>query len=342
LLWRFRCIDAEFNGMRILGRSSAILACLGALSLSAHLVVSPLGAAEEGDSPDDVAIERLRELHHTQYEVVRLVILPATVTSKRGRIIPGLEAQDFRLSEDHVPQEIKYFTSAATEPLSIAFMLDLSGSMRQAGKLDEAKHAISLFIEGLRPEDQFALICFADRQVSWVTEFTSNRQRFLERLAVQRAYGETALFDAVAAAPGLVEAEIKGRKAIVLFSDGLDNASSLNIFGAMQTAREVNVPIFTIGFSAMSRKELPRDHEMPVLRMLEIVSGETGGRLFMISGDEDLADAVESISTELRHSYMIGYYSSRTKWDGAFRSVTLETKRKKYRVRTRHGYYASH
>jgi len=326
--------------MSIFTRSVAFLPCWAGLLLPAMLLLNPLWAADVGDTLDDVAIERLRELHHTEHEVVRLVILPATVTTKRGRIIPSLEARDFRVFEDHVPQEIIYFASAATERISIAFMLDLSGSMRQVGKLDEAKDAIRRFIEALRPEDQFALICFADDQVAWVTEFTSDRKRFLERLAVQRAYGETALYDAVAAAPGLVDEEIKGRKAIVLFTDGLDNASSFSVFGAMRTARRVNVPIFTIGFSAMARKELPRDQEMPVLRMLEIVSGETGGQLSMIYGNEDLDEAVERITNVLRLSYMIGYYSTRKHWDGAFRNVKLETVRKKYTVRTRHGYYA--
>ena len=99
--------------------------------------------------------------------------------------------------------------------------------MKLGDRLGQARQAIRFFVEALDPGDRMGLICFADDQVTWVTEFTSDRTRFLQRLDVQQAVGRTALYDALAASPHLVDDEIQGRKAIVLITDGLDNASQL-------------------------------------------------------------------------------------------------------------------
>ena len=167
-----------------------------------------------------------------------------------------------------------------------------------------------------------------------ITPFTSDRELFLERLSVQRAYGQTALFDAVAAAPGLVDEEIKGRKAIVLFTDGLDNASQLNVFDASQMARSVNVPIYSIGFSSLPKKLMPKGHEVTVLRVLELLSTETGGWLFTIHDEDDMSETVEQIGNELRHTYMIGYYSERGQTTMVLNPPALEPGKYYVRVRT--------
>jgi hypothetical protein len=164
-----------------------------------------------------------------EVEKVRLVLLPTKVEDKHGRIIQGLTTRDFQLLEDHIPQTIQFVSVETNAPASIAFMLDVSGSMRVSGKLEAAKEAIRYFVDNLRPQDRFALIAFADEQVAWITEFTSDRATFLDRLAVQTGYGQTALNDAVAAAPGLVQAGTDGRKAIVLITDGVDNASRTSL-----------------------------------------------------------------------------------------------------------------
>ena len=164
---------------------------------------------------------------------------PSSTTERKGRPVRGLDAADFRLFENASPQSIRYFSSNTDEPVSIAFLLDVSGSMRQLDKLEHAKEGIRHIVDGLRPGDQFALICFADDQVAWITEFTSDRWNFLRRLGVQEGYGQTALNDAIAATPGLVDAGIKGRKAIVLITDGVDNHSRLSIEEAVETVGEL-------------------------------------------------------------------------------------------------------
>ena len=306
---------------------------------------APAGPGDDkGVKPklDNATVERILRLQDEQDVAVRLVLLPASVEDKKGRNVTGLTASDFVLTDERVPQKIKYFSVESDEPVAIAFVLDVSGSMRQSGKLDAAKEAIRFFVDQLRPQDRFALICFADDQVAWVTEFTSDRQRFLERLIVQEGYGQTALNDAVAAIPKLVDESTNGRKAIVLITDGVDNASKLTVEQSVVTARKVEVPIFTVGFTTLPWEDRQRNKDlgfnMAVLRMF---ADQTGGALFVVKDPDEMKEAVAKISTDLRHQYLIGYSPGLTQWDGRFRSVQLVAGNGRYVVRTRKGYYAN-
>ncbi len=283
----------------------------------------------------------LLKLSHTEVENVRLVLVPANVQDRRGRIVKGLSRDDFRLYEDQVLQEIKYFNVEDREAIEVAFMLDVSGSMRYAGKLEEAKQAIEYFLGAFRPKDRFALICFADEQVSWVTEFTADRQRFLERLRVQEGYGQTALHDAVAAAPGLVQDAAAGKKAIILITDGIDNASRLGSGETLTLARRASVPIYSIGFTFIPEEVLRRGEIQTNLKVLERFAEETGGTMYPVRDPDDLKDSIARIVEELRYQYVIGYYPVRTRWDGTYRQVRLEARHRGVEVRTRKGYFAN-
>ena len=329
-----------------LNRVVLTLACAGSLVGSAPAAAGGPGTITERPAAerklDDATVERLLRVQDEQEVAVRLVLLPASVEDKRGRIVTGLQAGDFNLTDESVPQKIKYFSVESNEPVAIAFVLDVSGSMRQSGKIDAAKEAIRFFVDELRPHDRFALICFADDQVSWVTEFTSDRQRFIERLMVQEGYGQTALNDAVAAIPKLVDESTNGRKAIVLITDGVDNASKLTMEQSVVTARQVEVPIFTVGFSTLPWEDRKKSKDLGFnMAVLQLFADETGGALFVVQDPDEMKEAVARISTELRHQYLIGYSPGLQHWDGSFRSVQLQARGRRYVVRTRKGYYAN-
>jgi VWFA-related protein len=288
---------------------------------------------------DDATLERLLKLPHTESHQVRLVMVPTSVTDKKGRLVRELTKGDFRLFEDREPREIRYFTSELREPLSIAFLLDVSGSMRQLDKLTHAKEAIRHFVAELRPDDRFALICFADEQVAWITEFTSDRTTFLRRLEVQVGYGQTALHDAIAAAPALVDQAAKGRRAIVLITDGVDNASKTSIDNAVAAARRVSVPVYAIGLLAVEREMLPKASRGSELEIVRHVSLETGGRLYAVHDPVDVKEAALSIEAELRQQYVLGYYPGDEKFDGRFHELRVETARKRFSVRARSGFF---
>jgi Ca-activated chloride channel family protein len=295
---------------------------------------------QRGETLTEAELARLMGIHHAEEEHVRMVMLPVSVTNRRGRLIRDLDAADFLLSEDRIPQEIEFFSSDTTESIHVAFLLDLSGSMERSGRLEAAKEAIRYFVENLGPDDRYALIGFADEQVSWITEFTGDRTHFLQRLMVQTGFGQTALNDAVAATPRLVDESIQGRKAIVLFSDGVDTSSRLADWDAIQLARTVDVPIYAVGFTGI-RGEIRRDGSTDVkLRLLGTFARETGGVLYQVYDPDELKEATAELIDELRFQYLIGYYPTPRQWDGRFRRIDLRTGRERYEVRTRNGYYA--
>ena len=300
------------------------------------------GVVTAGRPVDEAAVNGILRLPHVETENVRLVLLPANVQDRRGRPVMGLTREDFQLFEDRVPQEIRYFSIEEQQPIEIAFLLDISGSMRHTGKLDEAKEAIRCFVDSLRPKDRFALIGFADDQVSWITEFTADRKRFLQRLYVQEGYGQTALNDAVAAAPSLVQDAATGKKAIVLITDGVDNASRLTNREALRLARQASVPIYAVGFSSIPEELRRKDDETETnLKVLEVLTAETGGLLLPVHDPDDLKEAVARIDGELRYQYVIGYHPKRQTWDGSYHRVHLVATKRGVEVRTRKGYYAN-
>jgi Ca-activated chloride channel family protein len=326
--------------MRSRGKRDLFIAAAAVLAT----VGSPLAQQTPAPPLTEAQIEELQKLHMVDEEKVRLVLVPTAVEDHKGRAVKDLQKSDFRVLEDRIPQHIAYFDREADEPISVAFLLDLSGSMRQVGKLEAAKEAIRTFVELLRPRDRFGLVGFADEQVAWITPFTSDRARFFERLSVQDGYGQTALNDAVAAAPTLVEQDVSGRKAIVLLTDGVDTRSRLSVDQAIAKARHAQVPIYTIGFTTLPDMVLrhAKDEKPDFnLDILERFSNETGGKLHLVNDPDEWKEAVAEVTEDLRFQYVIGYYPTRERWDGSFRRIHVETDRGRLVVRARNGYYAS-
>jgi VWFA-related protein len=285
--------------------------------------------AEEPPDPD-------LQGRYVQIEKVETVLVPTTVVDRKGRPVGGLKREHFRLTQDGKPIPIEYFATEADAPVAIAFVLDVSGSMRQEERLDAAKRAIGGFVDVLRKRDTFGLIAFADAQVTWITEFTADRAVFKKRLGVQEALGQTALFDALAACPRMVDAEIQARKAIVLFSDGLDNASQLEAQRAIQLARQASVPIYAISFIPTPVELLSKERQ-DGLRLLAGFARETGGRDYAVRSRDELGAAMTQIQQDLRHQYVIGFEPPPRR-GAAYRRIILETTRGGLRVRCRTGY----
>jgi VWFA-related protein len=274
---------------------------------------------------------------------VRLVLLQATVLNRRGETIRGLTPADFQVLENGVPQTISVFGTSLNQPLKIAFLLDISGSMALAGRLEEAKKVIRAFVEALRPEDQVALLVFADGDVVVEIEFTTDRLRFHEAVARQEAFGRTALRDALAYAPRLLAEAKPGRKALIMLTDGVDNASEITTFRALRLARQVQVPVYTVGMTGLPEgrrvRVRPSHGGRTFLEVMQEFSSETGGKLFPVFDAEDVARAVATVKGHLQGQYVIGYHPEGTGEDPGFREVDLLTADPAHQVQTRRGYY---
>jgi len=272
------------------------------------------------------------------------VIVPVVVTDKKGRPIVGLQQKDFQLLEEKVPQKIDFFAAEQAQNVSIAFLLDVSGSMRLLDKIGESREAIRFFIEGLHPTDQAAVMTFADGEVDTLAPFGTRSPTILARLDLVKAYGQTALNDAIAAAPGIVQSEPNGRKAIVLITDGIDNASKLSLFEAMSAARKVDVPIYAIGFASSTNVSgkpgggAPPEDAGTNAEVLKLIANETGGNFFWIDDPDDLKEAIRSVEEDLRSEYVLGYTPPRTACDGSFRRIDVRLSKDHYKFRTRKGY----
>ncbi len=274
---------------------------------------------------------------------VRLVLLQATVLDRRGEVVTGLTPSSFQLAEDGVPQKITAFGTSEDQPLQVAFLLDVSGSMVLGGKLERAKAAIHRFARRLQPGDKLALLIFADGGVVVKKGLTADRAAFFTVLRGLTAWGQTALRDALADAPSIMEGAGPGRKAIVLLTDGVDNASEMTVFDAIRAAREVPVPIYTLGLTDLTdeaREERQDDREgRSFFEVLAEFGKETGGEILPVFNEEDLEEAVTLVEHRLRAQYIIGYRPSSNPDAPGFRKIDLKSADPKHRVITRTGYY---
>ena len=195
---------------------------------------SDTGAAESGDVE---AVE------------TRLVTIPVRVIDRKNRFVGGLQKESFKVFEDNVEQEIAYFTNEA-QPFTVALVLDMSYST--TFKISEIQTAAISFIDQLRPEDKVLVISF-DEDVHMLCEATSDRGTIYRAIRSTRVSTGTSLYDAVGMTINDRMRTIKGRKAIVLFTDGVDTTSRRsNDFENLRDALELDALIYPIRYDTFA------------------------------------------------------------------------------------------
>ena len=256
---------------------------------------------------------------------VSLVEVYASVVDAAGQPIRGLAQSDFEILEDGEPQRIAAFT-AGDFPLTAALALDRSFSM--AGPpLATVKSAARSFLQALRPDDQ-AVVIGIGSQVSVLSPADSSRADQLAAVDGVTAWGTTALHDAIIAAIENVDGA-RGRRALVILSDGDDKYSDASSADALARARRSNVMVYPI---AIGRTRPPLFAEIATL---------TGGRSFHAREAKGLDETLRTVAAQLREQYLIGYSPSRPPIAGAneWRSITVRVKKPGVTVRARDGYY---
>ena len=173
-----------------------------------------------------------------------LVLVPVAVTiAATGKLLTGLEKDNFELTEDKAAQEIVTFGSEDV-PLSVGVVFDCSGSM--GNKLERSRQAVAQFMRTANPEDEFLLVQFNDRPELSVP-FTSHTEDIQSHLTWVQSKGRTALLDGVAMAMNEMKKAHNGRKAILIISDGGDNSSRFTESEVRNWVREGDVQIYSIG-----------------------------------------------------------------------------------------------
>jgi VWFA-related protein len=249
--------------------------------------------------------------HFTATAGTEYVSLPVVVRDRKGRFIDDVPQGDFHVWVDGQQVAIDSFEQNDSAPVSFAILVDVSGSMRVADKLDRAKEAIQSLVAKRRKGDDFALFSFSEAEVRVVSEFNTDPAGLLRQLFFLKPEGKTALYDAVSQTTNELLSGRNTKKAILLFTDGVDNASQLNTKDIERLVQNESVPIYAIGmknasFSVLSeqeRKELS-------LSALELLAQASGGQMFLVSGDEDLRPVADATDGELRRQYVLGFQPS--------------------------------
>ena len=256
---------------------------------------------------------------------VNLVEVYASVADANGQPVRGLTADDFEVLEDGEPQRISAFT-AGDFPLTAALALDRSFSM--AGKpLTIVKAAARAFVNALRPADE-AVIIAVGSQVTVLADARTSRAEQLAAVNELTAWGTTALHDAIIAAIETVDGA-RGRRALLILSDGDDRYSDATASEAIARARRSNVMVYPI---ALGKTRPALFAELSTL---------TGGRSFHTRDLEGLEATLRTIASQLREQYLLGYSPSRPPVSGAneWRSITVRVKKPGVSVRARDGYF---
>ena len=278
---------------------------------------------------------------------VSLVNILASVRDKKNALIPSLEKADFKLYEDGVEQEIKYFTRESDLPLTIGLLIDTSRS--QENLLGVTGRAATQFFEQvLRPKDEAFLIGFG--KDSELLQDTTNSAKSLEKAlrglhvnapvggvhpgpvpTIQNQAG-TVLYDAVfLAAEDRLRKEV-GRKAIILITDGADYGSRISRAKAIEAAQKADVVIYSIYYV-----DNQYGGDMGALKRM---SEETGGGVYEVKRNYPLTRIFKEIQDEMRTQYAIGFAPTNSKKDGSFRKIEFKMANKDYKVQARKGYYA--
>jgi len=270
------------------------------------------------------------------------VLLPVQVFDAKGRFVENLSQNDFQVHVEGVTVEIDTFDRDDTAPVSLAFLVDTSGSMHLAGKLEHAKDAVRAILSRRRPGDDFALFAFSEDEVRQVAPFSADTTKLLRELGELEASGRTALFDAVAATPSRMLAGRNGKRAIILFTDGVDNASRLTPVQMAEILQEVSIPVFAIGMKNAAFDRLTDDERRDLaLENLKILASASGGQMLLAGGDDDLRPMAEKINAETRKQYLLGFAPS-GRGDPKYRIIMVSVARPGHWViRARRGYRGS-
>jgi Ca-activated chloride channel family protein len=281
---------------------------------------------DDGTSAEDVRI--LTSSGITENVEVDLVELYTTVVDRANRPVLGLRESDFNVFENGRRQNLAKFELVEDLPLTVGVAIDASASMEDV--LDEAKEAAGQFLTRLmKPSDSCFAIAF-DTRPQLLAGRTSGVGDVVDTLGDLRATGRTALHDALMM--GLYYFRgVRGRRALVLLSDGADTSSSAKYDDVLEYARYSEIVIYTIGLG-ISRTE-------PVLQgKLEELAAETGGRAFFIDAARELRPVYREIEQELRSQYLLAYNSNQEGGGDAFRPVEVRVAGGR-RARTMSGYY---
>jgi len=289
---------------------------------------------------------------------VNLVDVLLTVLDRRNKLVPELDKNDFKISDDSTPQEIRFFSKQSDLPLRIGMLLDTSNSIRDRIKFEQEAAVDFLYSVLRRGKDQAFAMTFDD-EPQIIQPFTGDGGLLRDEINKTRAGGGTAVYDAIYEAcskelsnpprpPGDQPDVV--RRVMVLISDGDDNLSNHTRAEAIEMAQRTNVVIYAISTSTQWIQLSQTDPSKAANRKMHLTEGdeilkdlseETGGRAFFPYHVDDLNQSFQDIGDELRNQYTITYSPTNFVANGKYHRIKIEIpSHNGYQVRARRGYFA--
>lgn len=282
--------------------------------------------ADESSAEDMVFINAPEYFENVEVQFVELY---ATVRDQGGRSILNLDREDFEVREDDQPQEIRRFEYVRDLPIHAALLLDTSASMEES--LPQVAEAARSFLEeAVEPRDRVTLMGFDSRPRVEV-KFTNDVSELSGALSALRSGGGTAIYDSLVFALHYFDG-VKGPKALLLLSDGKDDASHFDLEGALAVAYRTGVTVYVVGLRELARDKTAR-------RLLRRIARETGGQSYFIEDVAELPMIYRAIQEDLRSQYFIAYQSTSDKNPDELRLIRVEVDRRGAEVGTVSGYY---
>ena len=265
---------------------------------------------------------------------VDLVSVTAVVRDRKGHTVSSLTRDHFEVIDAGQPREVLDVQADASSPTSIALLLDGSGSMRMGAALESSRAVADGVLSGLDPaRDDAALLSF-DSRLLMLQGFTSDFDRIRASLADVEAWGTTSLYDAIAGAAGMVSSRTQNRRAIIVLTDGADNASQYSAEEVAWIAGSIDVPVYVFSLASA-----PAGHAAAQRRSaLAQLAHATGGDFIVADSPKLVAAGIGRVMDELRHQYVISFAA--TPFEG-LRRIQIRARQSDLRVRSRGWYQGS-
>ena len=297
-------------------RASVISACILLFAVAAGRVPA--------------AVERQEAIFRSATRIVPVV---TTVTDAQGRLVPALERDEFTILDNGRPQDITFF-QGDVQPFSVVVMLDFSASM--TANLDLLKEASEQFIIRMLPDDEGQVGAFSDK-IQFSGEFTSDRDDLIFSLRDLQFGNPTRLYDAINESMAMLKSA-ENRKVVLVFTDGDDTASRVNMGDVLERARDEEVMIYAIGLQSDFFNGQRRVRSRPD-RGLRRLAEETGGGYFELERTDDLGPTFSRVALELHSQYTLGFTPMTL--DGKEHKLVVRMKQTGMSARARRSYIAS-
>jgi Ca-activated chloride channel family protein len=285
--------------------------CIAVLALAGFLV-TVLEARAEG--PVTVQVVQVDKARFPEVDVY------VSVTDANGQPVKNLTPEDFNLAEDGQPVSLTHASRAGEQgPVTAVLVIDKSGSMNHANKMEAAREAAIAFVQLMRPGDATGVISF-NTQVTTVQPLTEDKESLIEAIKGIEAVDDTAMYDALHEASAMLE-PVSGRKAIIVVTDGMNTAGQRTRDETLTLVGEQGVSIYTIGLGDPSQgTETYAGIDEPTLKA---IAEESGGLYTFAPNPENLRNLYELLSLRIQNEYKLTYRSPNRLRDGTNRAVAV-------------------